>query len=396
MKRDNRITIAKALGIIMVVVGHTDGLHLLNTFIYEFHMPLFFICAGYFFSLKYLTHEGTFVGRRLKGLYVPFVKWSLFFLLIHNLMFRIGILNEQYGNWSGGVTHPYNWQQIQQRLWNILFSMGGYDEFLAGAFWFFRGLFVASILYLLLYKVGVLLASRFSHYDVKGMERHGKLFRRTKMSSIIGAGICVVLFGLCVWKAAAGLKIVTLVQGGSRDLMGCFFFGIGFLIKPVLNKFREIIAEKTFRIIAVDVVLFAVVLLFAIYDSSAMVFNPDLRRVLALPIPAFCGFLLTYDISCRLDTIKDKSILKRFLIYCGNNTLIIFILHICAYKIVSVLKIMYYGLPWDEIGCHMTIHEHADDLFWILYTIAGVGVPLLLQYGYDTIKVKSKKVKYKN
>ena len=178
--------------------------------------------------------------------------------------------------------------------------------------------------------------------------------------------------------------------------MGCFFFGIGFLIKPVLNKFRERIAEKTFRIIAVDVVLFAVVLLFAIYDSSAMVFNPDLRRVLALPIPAFCGFLLTYDISCRLDTIKDKSILKRFLIYCGNNTLIIFILHICAYKIVSALKIMYYGLPWDEIGCHMTIHEHADDLFWILYTIAGVGVPLLLQYGYDTIKVKSKKVKYKN
>ena len=151
MKRDTRISIAKALGIIFVVMAHTDGHGLLNSFIYEFHMPLFFICAGYFFSLKYLTQEGKFIGKRLTGLYVPFVKWSVFFLVIHNLMFKIGILNEQYGNWTGGVTHPYTWQTAQQRLWNIFFSMGGYDEFLAGAFWFFRGLFVASLLYLLLY-----------------------------------------------------------------------------------------------------------------------------------------------------------------------------------------------------------------------------------------------------
>ena len=29
--------------------------------------------------------------------------------------------------------------------------MGGYDEFLAGAFWFFRGLLVASIAFVALY-----------------------------------------------------------------------------------------------------------------------------------------------------------------------------------------------------------------------------------------------------
>lgn len=55
MHRDNRITIAKALGIILVVVAHTDGHGLLNSFIFEFHMPLFFICAGYFFSCATFT-----------------------------------------------------------------------------------------------------------------------------------------------------------------------------------------------------------------------------------------------------------------------------------------------------------------------------------------------------
>lgn len=87
-----------------------------------------------------------------------------------------------------------------------------------------------------------------------------------------------------------------------------------------------------------------------------------------------------------LDGLNDRNIIRRFLIFCGDNTLIVFVLHISAYKLVSILKIMYYDLPWGEIGCHMTIHEHANDLFWIPYTIAGVGVPLFLQYAYNRMK----------
>ena len=153
MRHDDSISICKGLAIILMVVGHAEAPSALTGFIYEFHMPLFFITAGYFFNLKYLNDEATFVKRRLRGLYVPFVKWSLFFLAIHNLMFQLGILNECYGNSAGGVTHPYTWHQIQQNAWSIVFSMGGYDEFLAGAFWFFRALLVASILFLAAYKL---------------------------------------------------------------------------------------------------------------------------------------------------------------------------------------------------------------------------------------------------
>lgn len=377
-KRDTRITIAKALGIIMVVYAHIDNYGLAGTCFYEFHMPLFFICAGYFFSLKYLNNEGEFVRRRFKGLYVPFVKWSVFFLIIHNLMFRIGILNEQYGNWSGGVTHPYTWHQAQQRLWNIVFSMGGYDEFLAGAFWFFRGLFVASILFLIFYKIAVWAATRLSRHDFNGMQRHGRLLQRTRAAQVIAASVCVVMFLLSLWKTAEGLKIVTLVQGGYRDLMGCFFFGIGFMLKPILNKIR-------FNLL-IDILLAAIVILFALYSPASMALQSGWLQCLSLPVPALCGFLFTYDISCRLDRLNPCNALRRFLVYCGDNTLIVFVLHICAYKIVSAIKIMYYGLPWGEIGCHMTIHEHADDWFWVPYTIVGVTVPLLLQYGYDRIK----------
>ena len=145
MKRDTTISVCKGIAIILMVIAHAEAPGRLCRFIFEFHMPLFFITAGYFFSLKYLNDEATFVKKRVKGLYWPFVKWSVFFLIIHNWMFDIGILNEQYGNEAGGVTHPYTWHQIQQNLWNIVTAMGGYDQFLCGAFWFFRGLFVASL-----------------------------------------------------------------------------------------------------------------------------------------------------------------------------------------------------------------------------------------------------------
>ena len=153
MARNNVISICKGIAIILMVMGHAEPPTLISNFIYIFHMPLFFITAGYFFSRKYLDDPWSFCVKRFKGLYVPFLKWSLVFLVLHNLWFDLGILNEQYGNWTGGVTHPYTWRQFFQRLFMIVTSMSGYDEFMAGAFWFFRGLLVASILFLVIYKI---------------------------------------------------------------------------------------------------------------------------------------------------------------------------------------------------------------------------------------------------
>ena len=160
MKRDTTISIAKGIAIILMVIAHAEAPGWLCQFIFEFHMPLFFITAGYFFSLKYLNDEATFVKKRIKGLYWPFWKWAVFFLIIHNWMFDLGILNEVYGNETGGVTHPYTWHQIQQNLWNITTAMGGYDQFLCGAFWFFIALIFVTIAYAIIRFIGRKLSGR--------------------------------------------------------------------------------------------------------------------------------------------------------------------------------------------------------------------------------------------
>ena len=370
MKRDTTISVCKGIAIILMVIAHAEAPGWLCKFIFEFHMPLFFITAGYFFSLKYLHNEATFVKKRVKGLYWPFVKWSVFFLVIHNWMFSLGILNEQYGNDAGGVTHPYSWHQIQQNFWNIITAMGGYDQFLCGAFWFFRGLFVASILYLIIYKV----------IDW-GISRIPKLPR-----SATPYLVCIFMLLLCAWKTYEGLKVINLVQGGYRDMMGCFFFGCGFIFRQFVDKYQSLVSRYHTNVWTT--LLFGVVVfLFSKYLTANMNWRSTYTQFLSLPIPAILGFLMTYNVSRWLD--GHEGWLKRFLVYTGDHTLYVFIFHIVSYKVVSLLKIWYYGLDIRQIGCHMVIHDYSQqDLFWILYTIAGVGLPLLGIWLYEKGKAK--------
>lgn len=366
MKRNTAISICKAIAIILMVIGHADAPDIISRFLYEFHMPVFFITAGYFFSLRYLNDEATFVKKRIKGLYIPFLTWSVFFLMIHNWMFDLGILNEQYGNWSGGVTHPYSWHQMQQNLWTMVTAMGGYDQFLCGAFWFFRGLLVASIAYLIIYKGLNALIEKSSR-----LAPHKEL--------IVPIGVCVTMLLLAAWKTSEGLRIITLIQGGYREIMGTFFFGCGFLFR----KWEQHYTVTWWMTVAFALIVY----LFSTYLTANMNWRSSFIQFISLPVPAICGFLMTYNIAHYLD--KHEGRVKHILVYCGDNTLPIFVFHIISYKLVSLLKIWYYDLDFAQIGCHMVIHDYAkEDCFWILYTIAGVGIPLGWTWCYHRLKTR--------
>ena len=350
------ISIAKGIAIILMVAGHAEGPGLLTNFIYTFHMPLFFMAAGYFFSRKYLSDPWTFVSKRVKGLYFPFLKWSVFFLLLHNIWFHFGILNEEYGNWTGGVTHPYTLRTAFARLLLMVTGMAGYDEFMAGAFWFFRGLLVASIVFLLLYKL---------------------LDSRTRFNpEICVAVICasmVALLGLRIWF---NLKIITIPNGGWRETWGVFFFGMGVLYR----RFKSAIGDRYW--------LSALCLLFlcfaAVQHYCGMNNGCAMRDLWTLPLTGTAGFLLTHHVSALIDA-RDTW-LRRLLVFTGNNTLYVFIFHILAFKPVSLLKIWWYDLPFAQIGCHMVIHDYRPDFFWIVYTAAGVALPLLWIAAYRKVR----------
>lgn len=102
----------------------------------------------------------------------------------------------------GGVTHPYSWDDAAQRLINIVFSMSGYDEFMAGAFWFFRGLLVASVLFLILYKL---------------LDRHTRV--RGDMAVVI---ICVMALAFTAFRIFSMRAYRLFPMAGCVRFGGCF------------------------------------------------------------------------------------------------------------------------------------------------------------------------------
>lgn len=69
-KHNSQISIAKAIGIILMVAGHSGCPEYMHDFIYMFHMPLFFFLSAYFFREEKVTfHCGQFVMRKIKNLY---------------------------------------------------------------------------------------------------------------------------------------------------------------------------------------------------------------------------------------------------------------------------------------------------------------------------------------
>lgn len=89
--RQNWIDLAKGIGIILVVYGHVArgldaaGLYRdqhsfarVDSVIYSFHMPLFFLLSGLYFqsSLKHYG-AGALIGKKVDTLLYPYVVWSL-------------------------------------------------------------------------------------------------------------------------------------------------------------------------------------------------------------------------------------------------------------------------------------------------------------------------------
>lgn len=352
--RETKFSILKAIAIICVVLSHAGISGWLFNFVFIFHVPIFFICAGYFFNTKYLTDERTYIVHRFKGLYLPFVRWSLFFLLIHNVLFPLGILSETYGNAGGGVTHPYTWQQFSQHAWSIVSNMSGYDQFLCGAFWFFRALLLASIGFLLMFKL---------------LNRSAQLrdYKHTAW------GVLFITLLLITWKTTTHLNLTGVAQGGYRELMGMAFMTAGFLLKQyeVCDKLNWKTALTSGTIL----------LLASCFFPSSMVWNPNFTQFISLPLPAIAAFVMFTYISAWID--RHPGLIKRTFAYIGEHALYIFAFHLVAFKVVSALKVWFYDLPWEAVGGHPVVITPANNWIWvILYLAAGVILPLLWLKSY--------------
>lgn len=322
-RRSDIINVAKAIGIILMVIGHSGCPSWLHDFIYVFHMPLFFFLSGYCMKEFYLDHRLLFVKKRMKRLWLTFVKWNLVFLAANPLFFRIGITDEYY-----------QLEDMPGIIGKVLI-MNFWHELL-GTFWFLR--------YLLLSSISVL-------FICSMLRRHQRL--------------CLALF-LLMPVVPTALSLLGI--GGSlkgQGLVCCFFYYAGFYLHNIQPTWRSWQYPLS--------VVFTITVSFFLKTEIPAI-QP--HQTLLYAISAMIGISATMATS-SLICEKSQWATEKFT-YVGQNTIIIMVWHLVAFKIVSFVAVTTCSLPPEQLYYITITTNNAASLLWIAYSLAGLALPLLL------------------
>ena len=136
--RNMAIDMAKGIGILLVVIGHTAGMkHIGQELIYSFHMPLFFIIAGYFYRPSATLD---LMKNSLKRLIVP---WAITLGISILICLLMKDYDEAYG-FAQGIIFPDGTRD------DIMILPGMHSS---GAIWFLPALFWCRIVYNWIYRI---------------------------------------------------------------------------------------------------------------------------------------------------------------------------------------------------------------------------------------------------
>ena len=327
------ISAAKGLLIILMVIGHSGAPHTIGDPLSLLRMPCFFLISGYLFKEKYLNDTKQFIYKKFKGLYFPFVKWSLFFLLLHNIFYHINIYNTQYN------TSDYLLKILQ------IATMTGSEQLLGG-FWFLKELLYASIISFLLFKI----LTTFNF--------------RLNLSTLIICSLCFIFLAFC--QSIITFKIPTI---GSKTLLATSYFiaGVAFhRVDMIFTKLNKLSIGIT---------------LFAVFIISSFFVKGSLNSQGYIIFPYYAVSIIASVSLIYLTKYLGKRIIN-VLDFVGRKTLYILIFHFISFKIVSLVYIVINKRPFTELASFPVV-ENDNKYLWIIYSITGVLIPLLIKLCID-------------
>lgn len=337
---NNSIGYLKALGITLMVFGHTGNTLLLKDFVYMFHMPLFFIASGFCFKERKLNEPTEYLYRKIKNIWWPFVKWSLLFLCLHNFFFHLNLYNDQYGYWNN-VSYLYSIEDIKQNAFAIMFKMQKAEQLLGG-YWFLNALFWGSLIF-------------FS------------ALRLVKSTLYVGG----ILFCICVFFNQTCLHI-PFFQFSAQTFAAALFITIGYAFaKYRIQRFNYWQILGGLSLTAIGSFFWKMEMNHDSYSNSCFI-----PYVITASIATWCFFSM-------FEHLQKKMALLTFI---GKNTLTILTWHFLSFKFVSLYIICLYKLPIERLAEFPVIREYASQGWWVVYFFVAMFVTCLMALCNKLIK----------
>lgn len=358
LERNPIIDIIKGIGIVLMVAGHAG--FPLTRFIYLFHMSIFFIASGYCFNSNYSSSFFNcinFVKKRFLSLWLPFVVWTAIFSFLHNVFISLNIYTVNpmildYENIGGSVAKYWTDKDILVNICKSFLLSGGTR--MGGALWFICILMKISLLYC------------FMDYCIKKMKRNNILLQ----------GVVSILFLICgYFFHLYGISFLSIDKVFSYY---CLFY-IGFSIKNI--PFFEHITSRKKHLFVFFITFF--ILIICNHFGTIELDKTEYMNPVFLIVTSICGWYFIYEISFFIQKIQSVS---RIFLLIGRNTMPIVILHFLCFKIVNLLGIIITNSPRFLLACFPTYMKNG--CWWLIYTVVGVFVPVLLNFVYKFIKQK--------
>ena len=188
----NYIDYSKGIAILFVIFGHVySGNNIATTWIYSFHMPLFFIISGFLLKLNKNKDTKSMILKKFKSLMVPYILFSIInivgFYLIKDLSYEV----------------------FKGNIFNTITLFG------IGALWFLPALFISETLFL------------FEKNNIS-KNKYKALFYIT----IVFIIAIFIFVSKGNYNSVIGKLTIVLV----RSMVALFFINIGYYLYKVISK----------------------------------------------------------------------------------------------------------------------------------------------------------------
>lgn len=130
-QRNPYIDLMRGIGIILMVAGHVDFGEGFDRFIHAFHMPLFFLVAGYLSKDKQTMDLVTVVKKNAKSLLIPYFAFG-----IMNATLHVALASSNSERVERAV------ESFSSLLWNNTEGLA-----LADALWFLTAMFLLKLIW---------------------------------------------------------------------------------------------------------------------------------------------------------------------------------------------------------------------------------------------------------
>ena len=299
MKRLIWIDDAKAIGIFLVILAHTQIWSSVTDWISVFRMPLFFFLSGYLFSFQRNPNGITFIKKRFHQIVIPYILINiityLFWLLVSS---HYGVsADEQNTAWYSPIL--------------AIILCNGRDMVHNIPLWFLLCLFIVEVMYYIIYKPL-------------------SCWQRWAMT---------LLFVLLGYVNYQYIPFVLPFSLGTA-FVGIMFYFLGNEVKERLHNIQLPALFQPVVLLAST----AVITYFSVTNDRVYLYCNHYGNYMYFIIAALCGICMIYTLTDYLSRwIGENKVIE----YISRNTLAICGFHLMCFTLIKGIAVYIIGLPLE-------------------------------------------------